>query len=87
MALRWLLGTHLEFFWALVTKWLSGDLWRLILSTSGLWWPKSILSGKVEGQVHFYEVKLKVSFENVYVIFENVHFYEVKLKVSCIFTK
>ncbi len=39
MALRWSLEAHFELFWALVAKWLSGGLWRLILSSSELWWP------------------------------------------------
>ena len=39
MALRWPLEVHFELFWALVAKWLSDGLWRLILSSSGLWWP------------------------------------------------
>ena len=39
MALRWPLEGHLELFWALVAKWLSDGLWRVILSSSGLWWP------------------------------------------------
>ncbi len=38
MASRWALETHLELFWALVAKWLPGSLWRLIWSSSGLWW-------------------------------------------------
>ena len=41
MALRWPLDVHFEFFWALVAKWFSDYLWRLILSYSGLWWPNS----------------------------------------------
>ncbi len=28
-----------ELFWPVVTKWLSDDLWRVILSSSELWWP------------------------------------------------
>ena len=39
MALRWPLEGHFELFWALVAKWLSDGLWRVILSSSGLWWP------------------------------------------------
>ena len=36
---RCLKETHFELFWALVAKWLSDGLCRLILSSSGLWWP------------------------------------------------
>ena len=39
MALRWPLETHFELYCALVANWLSDGLWRLILSSSGLWWP------------------------------------------------
>ncbi len=39
MALRWPLEGHFELFGALVAKWLSDGLWRVILSSSGLWWP------------------------------------------------
>ena len=39
MALRWPLEGHFELFWALVAKWLSDGLWRVILSSSGPWWP------------------------------------------------
>ena len=31
MALRWPLEAHFELFWALVAKWLSDGLWRLIV--------------------------------------------------------
>ncbi len=31
MPLRWSLEAHFELFWALVAKWLSDGLWRLIL--------------------------------------------------------
>ena len=41
MALRWPLEAHFELFWALVVKWLSDGSWRLILSSSGLWWPNA----------------------------------------------
>ena len=36
MALRWPLDVHFEFFWALVAKWFSDGLWRVILSSSGM---------------------------------------------------
>ena len=39
MALRLPLEAHFELFWALVAKWLSDGLWRVILSSSGLRWP------------------------------------------------
>ena len=39
MALRWPLEGHFELFWALVAKWLADGLGRVILSSSGLWWP------------------------------------------------
>jgi hypothetical protein len=39
MALRWPLEHHFELFWAPVAKWLSDGPWRVILSSSGLWWP------------------------------------------------
>ena len=35
MALRWPPEGHLELFWALVAKWLSDGLWRVIFE---LWW-------------------------------------------------
>ena len=35
MALRMPLETHFEHFWAQLAKWLSGCLWKLILSISG----------------------------------------------------
>jgi hypothetical protein len=39
MALRRPLEAHLEHFWGLMAKWLSGGPWRLILSISGACWP------------------------------------------------
>ncbi len=39
MALRWPLEGNFELSWAMVAKWLSDGLWRVILSSSGLWWP------------------------------------------------
>ncbi len=33
------LERHFELFWAVVAKWLSDGLWRVILSSSGLCWP------------------------------------------------
>ncbi len=41
MALRGPLEGHFELFWALVAKWLSDGLWRVILSSSGLCWPNA----------------------------------------------
>ena len=38
MALRWPMEGRFELFWALVPKWLSDGLWKLILSSSGLCW-------------------------------------------------
>ena len=38
MAPREPLEIHFELFWVLVAEWLSGGLWRLILSCFGLWW-------------------------------------------------
>ncbi len=39
MALRWPLEGHFELFWPLVAKWLSDGFGKVILSSSGLWWP------------------------------------------------
>ena len=45
MALRIPLEVHFEHFWALLPKWLSGSLWRLIFTISGPLLPKW-LSGR-----------------------------------------
>ena len=48
MALRWPLEAQFELFWALVAKWLSDGLCRVILSYSWLWWPNcsQMVSGR-----------------------------------------
>ena len=38
MALRRLVEADFVRFWSLVTKWLSGGVWRFNLSISGAWW-------------------------------------------------
>ena len=50
---RWPLEARFELFWSLVAKGLPDDLWRLILSCSGLWWQKGsqIASGASFGVV------------------------------------
>ena len=39
MALRKILEGHVQYFWGLLAKWLSGGFWRFILNISEACWP------------------------------------------------